>query len=201
LIGSATGDRHSAVIFLDGVGHYQQPISANGSLSAGHDHWPLSAMVGVRDHSWGRRVWSSLYRDRSLWIAFDHDLTFICCKTWLSPEAPPDVMGCVVKGGTVTPLRKIDLESRFRPGTHYHDSVQLELEDADRRRYLLTGKVISYVPLRHRSPVAETVFLGQAMTRFKFEDRESLGLSEYFDAASACHTLVELSRHGATVRE
>jgi len=35
MIGSAAGDPKTAVIFLDGVGHYQQALSARGTLRAG----------------------------------------------------------------------------------------------------------------------------------------------------------------------
>jgi hypothetical protein len=200
MIGSASGNAHESVIFLDGVGHYQQPLAARGTLRAGKDYWDLS-MYGVRDHSWGRRVWSSIFRDRSIWITFGQDLSFICCKTWLDPTAPPDVMGCVIEGTSVTRFRVIDLESRFRPGTHYHDAVRLELEDVRGRRYSLAGTVLSYVPLRHRYPARETIFLGQAITRFEFDGRVALGLSEYFDAESACPALIDLSQHGLVARE
>jgi hypothetical protein len=201
MIGSATGNAERSVIFLDGVGHYQQPLAARGTLHAGADSWDLS-MYGVRDHSWGRRVWSTIFRDRSIWLTFGPDLSLICCKTWLDPAAPPDVMGCVIEAASVTPLRAIDLESRFRPGTHYHDAVRMDLQDARGRHFSVTGEVLSYVPLRHRSPGRETIYLGQAMTRFELEGRRhALGLSEYFDAQSACKTLIDLSQSGAVARE
>jgi len=200
MIGSASGDPRSSVIFLDGVGHYQQPLAARGSLRAGADHWDLTCF-GARDHSWGRREWSSIFRDRSIWITFGADLAFICCKTWTDPKMPPDVMGCLVEGPSVTPFRRIDLETRLRPDTHYHDALRLELEDVRGRHYSLTGQVIRYVPLRHRRAGRETVYLGQAMTRFELGGRRALGLSEYFDAESACASLIASSRHGLCLRE
>ena len=201
MIGSASGNRYGAVVFLDSVGHYQQSIAAHGVLTAGTNRWALPSMFGARDHSWGPRVWHTIYRDRSIWITFGPDLAFICCKTWLDPSAPPDVMGCVINHGDVTPFRVVDLESHFRRDSHYHDHVQLELQDTRGRCYSLSGSVLSYVPLRHRAPGRETIFLGQAMTRFEFDGRRALGLSEFFDAESACPSLVELSRRGAVARE
>lgn len=200
MIGSASGNPRGAVIFLDGVGHYQQPLAARGELRAGADTWSLS-MYGARDHSWGRRVWSSLYRDRSLWVTFGADLAFICCKTWLDPAQPPDVMGCLVADGTVVPLARIGIESRFTPGTHYHEALRLELEDVRGARHSLTGEVLAYVPLRHRKEGRETVYLGQALTRFEYAGRSALGLSEYFDAAAACPALVDLSTRHAWAPE
>jgi hypothetical protein len=200
MIGSASGDPSAAVIFLNGVGHYQQPLSAHGTLKVGGQTWNLS-MFGVRDHSWGRRVWSSILRDRSIWINFGPDLAFICCKTWLSSNSPPDIMGCVIEGNSVTPLRIINLTSQFRPDMYYHESVQMDLIDARGRRYLIGGEVLSYVPLRHRKPGQETVYLGQALTRFTLAGRTSLGLSEYFDAESECPALLELSRRSVAARE
>jgi hypothetical protein len=200
MIGSASGDRQGAVIFLDGVGHYQQAIALCGTLQAGDECWQFSGF-GARDHSWGRRVWSSIFRDRSIWITFGRDLAFICCKTWLDPNAPPDVMGCVIEGTSVTPFRRIDLETMFRPDSHDHQSLSVTLEDVKGRRYVLHGQVLAYVPLRHRSPDHETVFLGQAMTQFKLDGRTALGLSEYFDAASACPSLIAASQRAMAVHE
>ncbi len=196
MIGSASGKSEDSIIFLDGVGHYQQPIAARGTLRVGQHSWELST-YGVRDHSWGRRVWASIFRDRSLWITLGPDLSFICCKTWLDPAEPPDIMGCVIEQESVTPLRNVQVKSRFTAGTHYHSAVHLDLEDIRGRSFSLTGVVLSYVPLRHRAAGHETVFLGQAMTRFEYRGRVALGLTEYFDAQSACTALVELSERGA----
>jgi hypothetical protein len=202
-IGPMIGDREGrpgSIIFLDGVGHYQQPIASTGELVVGTDRYELRAR-GVRDHSWGPRIWHSIYRDRSLWISFGPELTFIACKTWLSPTVQPDEMGCVIENGEVTPLRRIEMRSTYRPGTFYHDTVALEVEDLDGRRFELAGQVLGYVPLRHRKEGQETVYLGQAMTRFTLDGRQTIGLSEYFDAASATPALIEASHRRDVVRE
>jgi hypothetical protein len=201
--GPMIGDREGtpgSVIFLDGVGHYQQPIAAAGELTAGSDQWQLSAH-GVRDHSWGPRIWHSIYRDRSIWISFGTALTVIACKTWLSREGKPDEMGCIVDNGRVTPLRSIVMMSHFRSNTYYHDAVQLVVEDIEGRHLDFDGKVLAYVPLRHRKEGRETVYLGQAMTRFSMGGRQVLGLSEYFDATSATPALEESSRRNEFVVE
>lgn len=199
MIGDSQGHPDS-IIFLDGVGHYQQPIASAGTLIAGADRWAVDA-VGVRDHSWGRRVWHSLYRDRSLWLSLGAELTVIACKTWLSPDGAPDTMGCLVEHGRVTRLRRIDMHSHFTPGTYYHDSVRLEVEDVNGRSLAFDGQVLGYVPLRHRKEGHETVYLGQALTRFTWSGQPMLGLSEYFDAASATDSLMEASRRDATLSE
>jgi hypothetical protein len=199
MIGDRDG-RPGSVIFLDGVGHYQQPIALVGELVAGADTWQLSAH-GVRDHSWGQRIWHSIHRDRSLWISFGPSLTVIACKTWLSPDCKPDEMGCLVESGVVTPLRAITMHSHFRKGTYYHDAVLLAVEAADGRRLSFLGQVLAYAPLRHRMEGRETVYLGQAMTRFSIGGRQVLGLSEYFDAESATAALIDSSRRDAIVVE
>lgn len=202
-IGPMIGDREGrpdSIIFLDGVGHYQQPIAARGELRVGDTRYQLDAR-GVRDHSWGPRIWHSIHRDRSLWVSFGPDLTFIACKTWLSPTCRPDEMGCVVEQGAVTPLRRIEMRSTYRPETFYHDTVTLDVEDVDGRCFHLDGAVLGYVPLRHRKEGQETVYLGQAMTRFRLGERETIGLSEYFDAASATPALVDASRRREAVQE
>jgi hypothetical protein len=199
MIGDREG-RPGSVIFLDGVGHYQQPIAGSGELEAATDRWALSTH-GVRDHSWGPRIWHSIYRDRSLWISFGSALTIIACKTWLSRDGKPDEMGCLVENGVVTPLRAIAMHSHFRADTYYHDAVRLEIEAVDGRHLSFDGRVLAYVPLRHRKEGRETVYLGQAMTRFSYGGRQVLGLSEYFDAESATEALVESSRRDAVIAE
>lgn len=194
MIGDATGSPES-IIYLEGVGHYQQPISATGGLVAGNDRWQLDAH-GVRDHSWGPRVWHSIFRDRSVWISFGPDLTIIACKTWLSADREPDEMGCIVEYDQVTPLRSIVMRSHFRKGSFYHDAIQLEIIAVDGRSMTLDGDVLAYVPLRHRKEGQETVYLGQAMTKFTLGDRRTIGLSEYFDAESATGALRDYSVRG-----
>jgi len=191
IVGSAAG-QSSATIFLAGVGHYQQAIQATGGLRVGESRRPLEAF-GARDHSWGRRVWSSLRRDRSFWITFGTDLAFICCKTWLHGQDHVDVMGCVIEGDRVTPLRTFTVTSRLVAGTYHHCQCDLQVEDATGRRFDLRGRVVAYVPLRHRAKGRETLFLGQAMTEFSLDGRKTLGLSEYFDADSECPGLIAQS--------
>jgi len=202
-IGPMIGDREGhagSVIFLEGVGHYQQPIRSRGALTVGSDSWQLDGL-GVRDHSWGPRLWHSIYRDRSLWLSFGSQLTVIACKTWLDANEPPDEMGCVIEEGRVTPLRSIAMRSHYRKGTYYHDEVSLDIVDTGGRRMSFAGKVLNYVPLRHRKEGAETVYLGQAMTAFTLGDQHTLGLSEYFDAASATSSLVAAADRGEYLTE
>jgi len=201
--GPMIGDRDGhpdSVIFLAGVGHYQQPVGYRGELTIGTDRWQLDAL-GVRDHSWGPRIWHSLYRDRSLWISFGSQLSIIACKTWLDPTKRPDEMGCVIQNGQVIPLRSIVMSSHFRRGTYYHDEVRLDIMDVRGHSMSLDGKVLTYVPLRHRKDGQETVYLGQAMTSFTLGEQTTIGLSEYFDAASATDSLVEIADRGAYLIE
>jgi hypothetical protein len=200
MIGDREGNSKDAVIFLDGVGHYQQAIHATGHIDIGGNSVPLSGR-GVRDHSWGPRIWHSIQRDRSLWISFGPELTVIACKTWLTGAKVADQMGCLIEDGKVTPLKNIVIKSRFKPDTYYHSSVELDLTDINDRVLRLDGEVRSYAPLRHRTEGQETVYLGQAMTRFTMEGKSCLGLSEYFDAESRTSTLVAYSKSGETCLE
>jgi hypothetical protein len=200
MIGDREGNSKDAVIFLDGVGHYQQAIHASGHIEIGSDRIQLSAR-GVRDHSWGPRIWHSIARDRSLWISFGPQLTIIACKTWLTGAEDADQMGCLIENGKVTPLKDIVIKTSFKPDTYYHNAVELDLTDVNDRRLHLDGEVLSYAPLRHRKKGEETVYLGQAMTRFTMKGKSSLGLSEYFDAQSRTPGLIEYSKSGAACIE
>jgi hypothetical protein len=200
MIGDRDGTAPDSIIFLDGVGHYQQAIAARGELTAGSDRWSLNAR-GVRDHSWGPRLWHSILRDRSLWISFGEELTIIACKTWLCADCEPDEMGCVIERDRVTPLRSITMRSHFTPQTYYHDAVILEAADVRGREFRVHGDVLAYVPLRHRKAGQQTIYLGQAMTHFRMGELSTVGLSEYFDAESATPPLIEHSRRDEYVTE
>lgn len=201
MIGDRAGDPDGAIIVMPGCGHYQQPNSLVGTLRVDDESWDLN-MRGIRDHSWGKRVWASLYQDRSIWISFGRDLSFIACKTVRGDGTEPDEMGCVIENGKVTPLRSIVVNTRWPKGSYYHDAITLDLEDVEGRTFELVGEVLAYVPLRHRTPGKDTVYLGQAMTRFQLGDRSTVGLSEYFDAEPAAQHIADvLSQSGEHVAE
>lgn len=105
-------------------------------------------------------------------------------------------MGCLIENGKVTPLKNIVIATKFAPNSYYHNHVALELTDVNGRQFDLTGEVLRYAPLRHRKPGEETVYLGQAITRFVCGDMQGLGLSEYFDAESRTAGLIEYSKRG-----
>lgn len=200
MIGDRDGTSPDSIIFLAGVGHYQQAIAARGALDVAGERWTLDAR-GVRDHSWGPRLWHSILKDRSLWISFGDDLTIIACKTWLADDTDVDQMGCIIEHDRVTALRSIVMQTRFKRDSYYHDAVDLDIEDTRGRKMTLQGEVLAYVPLRHRKTGQETVFLGQAMTRFRLGERTTIGLSEYFDAESTVTGLIQQSLTGSPLAE
>jgi hypothetical protein len=188
LVGSATGDPH-AMIFLAGVGHYQQSGSYEGTLAYGDMRTSVNAL-GVRDHSWGRRVWHDIYMDRSFWAVVGDNLGFIACKTWNDPEADPDVVGCVIENGAAYRLKAFDLTSRYAAGSARHQDFTIDLVDERGRSWNLQGEVQGYIPLRHRKPGHPPLQLGQAISRFTLNGGPSfLGLSEYFDAEGSVQKL------------
>jgi hypothetical protein len=191
MVGSASGDP-SAVIFLAGVGHYQQPCSYRGTLRFGDTTITIDAL-GIRDHSWGPRVWQSIRMDRSYWTCFGPQLAFLACKTWLEGE-PVDVMGCVIDHGQAHRITDFDLRTWYEPGTARHRAVQLDLTDDRGTTWVLRGQVQSYVPLRHRREGHPIVYLGQALSRFTLDGHGSaLGISEYFDNEDAVAEIIALA--------
>ncbi|HEY2750229.1 DUF7064 domain-containing protein [Phenylobacterium sp.] len=184
LVGSASGDS-SAAIFLQGVGHYQQACTYRGRLSYADQRIEIDAL-GVRDHSWGKRVWHDIHRDRSFWACADERLGFIACKTWSGEDPEPDIVGCVIEDGAVRRLKSVVLTSRYADSSARHQAFDLELTEASGRCWALNGQALSYIPLRHRRPDRPVLHLGQAMSLFSLNGGPAfLGLSEYFDAQSA----------------
>lgn len=200
MIGSASGDT-GAVIFLDGVGHYQQACSYSGMLIFGNKAIALRAR-GVRDHSWGKRVWHDIHMDRSFWACAGPNLAFIACKTWHGDGVDPDVIGCVIENGEVHRLKSVELKTRYAPGSARHNGFDLKLTDERGREWSLAGEALSYIPLRHRKADRPILHLGQAMSRFRLNGGpDFLGLSEYFDAQSAVDRIISSPEAAAGLPE
>jgi hypothetical protein len=161
-------------------GHYEQHMSVVGDYSVEGVVRPLEGM-GNRDHSWGPRSWHQVHKDWTLWCTFSADLAFAVALTWSTPEAEPDVMGSVFEDGTVRVIVGGTVTASFEENDLFHTALAFELRDGDGRTYEITGRVVRFIPFRHRRG-EETTHIGQAMTEFTWGDRVGYGLSEYLIA-------------------
>ena len=144
----------------------------------------LDRAFGLRDHSWGPRVWQSIWWYRWVTASFDGGLGLAC--TVRGHQDDPDlrnVNGWVFDvdrygDGRVVKVRDMQLTSE------YDDEWFVQRSDVvittDDHAYELHGEVSSSIPLRNRRDGMVTR-LTEGMTRWTVDDREGAGLSEYLD--------------------
>src|SRR5262249_42063888 len=133
-------------------GHTEQQMAITGSVAVGDQAFYVSAGLGLRDHSWGPRVWQSIWWYR--WITASFDGLGIGC-TLRGEEASDrrNVNGFLYDrrrygDGHVVPVRDIDLTSEYDDeGFVLHNDVVVTTDD---HAYRLHGEVWSSIPLRNR---------------------------------------------------
>jgi hypothetical protein len=160
-------------------GHYEQHMRVDGTLTVDGASAP-SAGLGNRDHSWGPRTWHSTYRDRTLWCTFGPDFAIAASLTWPGCRAEPAVTGTVITGGAARALVAGRIESQYEDNGRYHRSFRCDLTDDRGEHYELDGRVVRFIPFRHR-PAGHLTHIGQGMTEFTCRSRVAYGLSEYMD--------------------
>lgn len=179
-IGPVVGTRRSPLAgdsaeasFL--TGHLEQHVAAAGTLTVDGTAEELDAR-GLRDRSWGPRVWQALRDYRWLNVAFGRDL--LVMATHIRREGDETVVdGAIVEDGVPLRLRDLDVTvEEDDDGRPTALTAHLGLIDGSTRE--LTGAVVSHVPLRNRRDDHETR-IGESLTRYRLGDREALGIAEH----------------------
>ena len=162
-------------------GHYEQHLRGRGTVSVDGTSYELDAL-GLRDHSWGPRLWQNLAWYRFLPMAFTDDFA-------LSAVILGDHAGEVHTGGMV--LRVAEDGSRgYVPITGAEIESDYDDEDYPRgqrgtvrtaeRDYRIEGEAMSLVPLRNRRD-GRTTRITEAMTRYRCDGVDGVGMAEYLD--------------------
>jgi hypothetical protein len=158
-------------------GHYEQHMAVSGHCSIDGAAQDIRGL-GNRDHSWGPRSWHRVHQDWTLWCTFSENLAFAVALTWDAPGARPDVMGTVFRDGAVRIIVDGSVQGTFEANGLYHTALEFELRDDEGESYRVTGRVVRFIPFRHRRG-EERTHIGQAMTEFTLAGTVGYGLSEY----------------------
>jgi hypothetical protein len=163
-------------------GHYEQHMSVSGHCAIDGVRRDVRGR-GNRDHSWGPRSWHRVHKDWTLWCTFNPNLAFAVALTWDAPDARPDVMGTVYRDGTVRVIVDGSVDASFEANGLYHTGLEFELRDDRGESYRVTGRVMRFIPFRHRRG-EERTHIGQGMTEFTLAGTVGYGLSEYLIVAT-----------------
>ncbi len=163
-------------------GHYEQLVSATGTVRVAGDEWGISGF-GLRDHSWGPRTWQAPFYYRWLTANFGPEFGFMGSRV-----ARRDREG--IRGGFVWEDGQVTLCDGFELSTEWTDDQnQREVHATLRssgssdgtREWVITGRVLNLIPLRNRRK-GEVTRIAEGLTEWTLEDgRVGYGLSEYLD--------------------
>jgi hypothetical protein len=158
--------------------HYEQHTATRGTMTVEGEPLEIDGL-GLRDHSWGPRYWQALKYYRWLTCNFGPQLAFMATEI-VHHDGKRRESGVVVRGGRLTHVKTVDIQTTFAPNNLYHRALvaTLGLEDGDALR--VEGRVKAFVPLRNRRAGAVT-HIGEGMTEYRSQHCVGLGIAEYLD--------------------
>jgi hypothetical protein len=163
-------------------GHTEQNMAVAGRITVDGTEHRLEAGTGYRDKSWGPRHWHSFYWYKWLPVTFSRDFGILLSVKG-RPEGGPDrISGNVLQGGVYEAV----VDGRIE--TEYDDAwmprgLTARVTTA-RRTYVMKGRILATVPLRHRRTAAAgsgDTRITESLTEFSCEGRTVLGMAEYCD--------------------
>jgi len=163
-------------------GHTEQHMRITGRVDVGADSFEITDALGLRDHSWGPRYWQNIWWYRWLTVNLGPDLGFACTVSG-GEEGQRRVAGFLYDRKRYgddhnVPIRNVELTSDY--DDEWFPLKNKILVTTDDHTYEVTGDVWSNIPLRNRRKDMVTR-ITEGMTRWRHENLEGAGLSEYLD--------------------
>ncbi len=161
-------------------GHLEQLGHATGTIKVGDKEYKFDGL-GLRDHSWGPRYWQAPKYYRWLTMNFDEGLGGMATVT-VNRDGSEHPGGFIARKGQPTVnVRKVEIETEFTGEQQLHDKIKATVRtDGSDDPIVITGKVISMIPLRNRR-AGMTTRIAEGMTEWRWGDKVGYGLAEYLD--------------------
>lgn len=163
-------------------GHYEQHLGATGTITVDGEEFAIDG-YGLRDHSWGARTWQAPWYYRWLTGNVGESFGFMGSRV-ARRDGEGTRGGFVVEDGELHLCRHFSLETTWSDD-HYQQTLSARLA-TDEREWLITGRVLSMIPLRNRreSPGGEllTTRIAEGLTEWTVNgELVGYGMSEYLD--------------------
>ena len=164
-------------------GHYEQLVSATGTISVGDQSWEVDGF-GLRDHSWGPRTWQAPWYYRWLTANVGADFGFMGSRI-ARRDADGTRGGFVWEDGRIHLCHDFEIATTWEGDDYYHQGIEavLRAKDADGepKEWRVTGRVLNLIPLRNRRD-GKVTRISEGLTEWTLADgRVGYGLSEYLD--------------------
>ncbi len=174
------GDAGAADTFAHG--HTEQHMAITGVVQVGAERFDLTAGLGLRDHSWGPRVWQSIWWYRWIHASFGRLGMAFTVRGERDVEVP-QVKGFVYDidrygDDQWVPIRDVQLASEYDDELFpVRSTIRVTTDD---HVYDLQGEIWSDIPLRNRRN-GQVTRLTEGVTRWSCGDLHGAGMSEYLD--------------------
>jgi hypothetical protein len=164
-------------------GHTEQHMAVSGQVTVDGVRHDLTDGTGYRDKSWGPRFWHNFYWYKWLPVSFSREFGVLLSLKGRPEGGPPRVSGNVLRQGRYEPVVAGHIDTVYDAG-HLPRELRATLQTAE-GRYILQGRVLRTLPLRHRRAGAQE---GEPYTRitenlveFRCGELRALGMAEYCD--------------------
>ena len=162
--------------------HYEQHCAARGVITVGDERFDIQGF-GLRDKSWGPRYWQAIDWYRWCPMNFGRDFGMML-STIGDGKGGAREGGMVFRDGAYDLITACRIDSEW-DANGYQTRLSAKIGTAAGKRYEVTGKVLSLIPLRNRRTAPDgtemTTRITEGMTEYRCGDLVGYGLSEYLD--------------------
>lgn len=162
--------------------HYEQHCAATGTILVGEERFEIAGF-GLRDKSWGPRHWQAI--DWYRWCPMNFGRDFGMMLSVIGDGAGGARQGGMVfRDGIYDLIEECVIDSDW-DANDYQTDLRARVKTRGGKRYEVSGKVLSLIPLRNRRTTTAgaelTTRITEGMTEYRCGDRVGYGLSEYLD--------------------
>jgi hypothetical protein len=161
-------------------GHYEQLVSAFGSVRVGDDRWAVDGL-GLRGHCWGQELATPALYQRRFTANIGPSWGFMACHV-VGPDGGERRAGFVWDGTALHLCSGLTLKTSWTGGDRLHRGVDLTLKAHD-QTWHAAGKVLSLLAPTDGGAGEEPVTrLCEGLTEWRLDDGQvGYGVSEYID--------------------
>jgi hypothetical protein len=164
-------------------GHTEQNMAVAGHITVDGVRHEVANGTGYRDKSWGPRHWHSFFWYKWLPVTFSRDFGILLSVKGRPEGGPNRISGNVLVDGAYEPVIDGRIETRY-DDAWIPQGLTAWVTTA-RKTYVLEGRVLTTVPLRHRKAGTQDMStytrITESLTEYTCEGRTVLGMTEYCD--------------------
>ncbi|MBO9650392.1 MAG: hypothetical protein J7605_17965 [Variovorax sp.] len=164
-------------------GHTEQNMAVNGHITVDGVKHDLVGGTGYRDKSWGPRHWHSFFWYKWLPVTFSRDFGILLSIKGRPEGGPNRISGNVLRDGVYEPVIDGRIETEYDEA--WIPKGLTAWVTTERKTYVMKGRILTTVPLRHRKVGASDfktyTRITESMTQYTCEGHTVLGMTEYCD--------------------